>query len=87
VYEIGLTGRTKRLVAYAHNDVFANAAAEAEFARAYNLWVKAGKKDGQEPQPFSASKVSEALEKAKAEKALTARTSPAQQAAKPAGGG
>ncbi|MEI6211166.1 MAG: hypothetical protein WCR06_06025 [bacterium] len=67
VYEIEMAGATKRLVAYAHSDVFAKAIADADFAKVYNKWVQAGKKEGQEPKPFTVKKVSDAATKAQAE--------------------
>jgi hypothetical protein len=67
VYEIEMAGATKRQVAYAHSDVFAQAIADADFAKVYNKWVLAGKKEGQEPKPFTVKKVSEAATKAQAE--------------------
>ena len=88
VYEIVLAGRTKHVVAYAYSDAFANALAEAEFAKDYNQWVKAGKPEGQDPKPCTVNKITEALTKPQAQqKALTARMTTAQPAAKPAGGG
>jgi hypothetical protein len=70
VYEVGAAGQTKRVVAYAHADAFAKALGEAEFGRAYNRWVKEGKKPGLEPKPASVSKVSDALGKAEVQSAL-----------------
>ena len=85
VYEIVLAGRTKHVVAYAYSDAFANALADAEFAKDYNQWVKAGKQEGQEPKPCTANKITEALTKPQAQqKALTGRMTTAQSAAKPA---
>jgi len=87
-YEIVLAGRTKYVVAYAHSDAFAKALADAEFAKDYNQWVKAGKPEGQEPKPCTVNKITEALTKPQAQqKALTGRMTTAQPAAKPAGGG
>jgi hypothetical protein len=74
VYEIGIAGQTKRIVSYAYTDAFARAFAEAEFGRAYNQWVKTGKKDGEEPKPPTVTKVGAALDKADAQKALVAKT-------------
>lgn len=85
VYEIVLSGRTKYVVAYAYSDAFANALADAEFAKDYNQWVKAGKQEGQEPKPCTVNKITEALDKFQAQqKAQTARMTKAQSAAKPA---
>jgi hypothetical protein len=88
VYEIVLAGRTKHVVAYAYSDAFANSLADAEFAKDYNQWVKAGKPEGQDPKPCTVNKITEALTKPQAQqKALTGRMTTAQPAAKPAGGG
>lgn len=73
VYEIAVAGQTKRVVSYARTDAFAKAVADAEFGRVYNQWVKAGRKEGQEPKPATVTKVGEAMERAQAEKALAAK--------------
>lgn len=74
VYELVIAGQTKRIVSYAHVDVFAKAVAEAEFGRVYNQWIKDGRKEGQEPKPATVTKVGEAMDRAQAEKLLAART-------------
>ena len=73
VYEITTDATVKRVLAYADSDVFARALADAEYARAYNQWVKDGKKDGAEPKPSTVIKVGEAGSKMQAQKALSAK--------------
>jgi hypothetical protein len=70
VYAIATAGVTKRIVAYAHADAFAKALADAEFGRAYNRWVKEGRKPGLEPQPATVAKSSEAMGKTEAQAAV-----------------
>jgi hypothetical protein len=73
VYEITTASSVKRVLAYAGSDGFANALADAEFARVYNQWVKSGKKDGAEPKPPTVSMVGEACNKMQAQKILSSK--------------
>lgn len=72
-------------MAYAHSDVFAKAIADAEFAKVYNNWVQAGKKEGQEPKPFTVKTVSEAATKAQADTGRMHTEKPAESTMKKPG--